>query len=209
MKKIIFSITCVLAACAAMAQSSKYEAAMKKNLTSFASLHSVEDAKVLSAAFERIGNAEKTQWLPYYYAGLCFMQTGFADTKTDKDSLATILDTYADKANAIHEDAENYSLKYVANIFRLMVDPMTRYQKYGEIIQSTYKKGIALDSLNPRLYFLRGSTVMNTPAFAGGGPKAAKPYFEKAAALFAKQDTTGFLPKWGAEPNAEMLKKCD
>ncbi len=43
---------------------------MKKNLALFDSAKTTADYQTLANTFERIGDAEKTQWLPYYYAGL-------------------------------------------------------------------------------------------------------------------------------------------
>src|SRR5271167_2220270 len=66
-------------------QSDKYIAAMKKNLDLFDSAKTTADFQVVSNTFERIGDAEKTQWLPYYYAGLALSTSGWNDAKVDKD----------------------------------------------------------------------------------------------------------------------------
>ena len=70
------------------AQSDKYMDAMKKNLSRFDSVKTTADYQGLSAAFERIGDAEKTQWLPYYYAGLALTTAGWQDAKLDKEANA-------------------------------------------------------------------------------------------------------------------------
>ena len=74
MKKMIFSLV-MLVSITAMAQSDKYEAAMKKNLAQFDSMKTTADYQSLSAAFERIGDAEKTQWLPYYFSALAHQRS--------------------------------------------------------------------------------------------------------------------------------------
>ena len=47
------------------AQDSKYVDAMKKNIIMMDSLRTMDDMKDLTNSFLRIGNAEKTKWLPY------------------------------------------------------------------------------------------------------------------------------------------------
>jgi len=79
MKKII-AVIAILATISVNAQS-KYEAAMKKNFIQMDSAKTTADHQAVSAGFERIGDAEKTQWLPYYYAGLALTTAGWMDSK--------------------------------------------------------------------------------------------------------------------------------
>jgi len=57
-------------------QSDKYVAAMEKTFHLFDSARSTADLLSLANTFERIADAEKTQWLPYYYAGLALSTAG-------------------------------------------------------------------------------------------------------------------------------------
>ena len=44
----------------------------------------------------------------------------------------------------------------------------------------------------------------------GGGKAQAKPLFEKAKELFAKEAKTSVLkPNWGEKQNMDFLKQCD
>ncbi|RYG51002.1 MAG: hypothetical protein EOO01_09435, partial [Chitinophagaceae bacterium] len=65
----IFTALLLLAAIPVLAQSEKYNEAMQKNLSRFDSVKTTAEFQALAATFERIGDAEKTEWLPYYYAG--------------------------------------------------------------------------------------------------------------------------------------------
>ena len=67
------------------AQPDKYVEAMKKNLAQLDAGKTSADFQAAANAFERIGDAEKTQWLPYYYAGLALTRSGWIDTKLDKN----------------------------------------------------------------------------------------------------------------------------
>ena len=58
----------------------------------------------LANSFERIANAEKTQWLPFYYAAFANINAGYTFRMDggfgDKSA---IIDPLADKAEAITE----------------------------------------------------------------------------------------------------------
>ena len=67
MKKFLF-IAAIVSSVAAYSQSDKYTDAMKQSLSLFDSAKTAADLENAAAAFQRIGDAEKTQWLPYYWA---------------------------------------------------------------------------------------------------------------------------------------------
>src|SRR5215471_7480306 len=71
MKKITFLMIMIALTTVAFSQSEKYTKAMTGNISQMDSAKSADDMLSLTASFERIGDAEKTQWLPYYYAALC------------------------------------------------------------------------------------------------------------------------------------------
>src|SRR6266498_3476951 len=107
MKKLHFVLMAMIFIVSANAQSDKsdkYVDAMKKNLSRFDSVKTTAEYQGLAAAFERIGDAEKTQWLPYYYAALALTTPGWADTKLDKDANAEKIKALCDKADALAQD---------------------------------------------------------------------------------------------------------
>ena len=63
------------------AQSDKYVEAMQKNISLLDAAKTTQDFQTAANAFERIGEAEKTQWLPYYYAGLSLARAGWMDRR--------------------------------------------------------------------------------------------------------------------------------
>jgi hypothetical protein len=50
---------------------------MKQSLSMFDSAKNSADYEAISASFQRIGDAEKTQWLPYYWAALSLTTEGW------------------------------------------------------------------------------------------------------------------------------------
>jgi tetratricopeptide (TPR) repeat protein len=207
MKSIFFSflMSCVLVS---TAQSDKYIAAMNKNLALFDSAKTTADYQTLANTFERIGDAEKTQWLPYYYAGLALATSGWNDPKVDKDANSTRINTLCDKAAVLDNNSEIYAIRNMSATQQMMIDPQTRWQTYGVQAAKDLDEGLRLNPDNPRLYYLRGESLFNTPVAFGGGKEKAKPVFEKALALFNTDKPKPMYPNWGRERTEEQLAKC-
>jgi hypothetical protein len=192
----------------ATAQSDKYVAAMEKTLHLFDSAKTTADLLSVANTFERIGEAEKTQWLPYYYAGLALSTAGWNDPKMDKDANSTRINTLCDKAEALDKNSEIYVLRNMSATQQMMVDPQTRWQTYGMQAGKDLEIATQLNPDNPRIYYLKGESIMNTPAAFGGGKDKAKPMFEKAIALYKVDKPKPLWPNWGRERAEEELAKC-
>jgi hypothetical protein len=207
MRTVIFSFFILLAA-GLQAQSDKYVSAMKQNLALFDSAKTTQDYLSLANTFERIGDAEKTQWLPYYYAGLALVRIGWIDPKIDKDANTVRINALCDKAEAIETNAEICTIRNMAATQAMIVDPQTRWQTYGVQASTALEKGMQLDPNNPRLYYLQGMSLFNTPTAYGGGKDKAKPSFEKAVALYKTFVAKPLYPNWGEKESEDMLAKC-
>ncbi|MBS1599356.1 MAG: hypothetical protein JST75_14115 [Bacteroidetes bacterium] len=207
MKSFVF-FSFLLCAISAQAQSDKYVAAMKKNLDLFDSAKTTQDFQTVANNFERIGDAEKTQWLPYYYAGLALTTSGWMDAKIDKDANSTRVNSLCDKAELIEKNADIYTIRNMAATQQMMVDPQTRWQTYGQQASGALEKAKQIDPNNPRIYYLQGQSVFNTPPAFGGGKDKAKPIFEKSIELFKKEQTKPLYPHWGQDQAEIMLSKC-
>ncbi|HTN39482.1 MAG TPA: hypothetical protein VL053_20560 [Arachidicoccus sp.] len=209
MKKTIFllSMLCMIC-CSPWAQSAKYPMAMKASLEKLESAKTPEDLLAVSATFERIAEAEKSEWLPYYYAALSQARLGFVDPSLDKDKVGEKVKDLTQKAAAIENNGELCALRNMAATLQLLVDPKGRWATYGKQAGEALEAGFKLDPQNPRLYYLKGMALFNQPAFIGGGKDKAKPYFEKALAFFATQSTDPLYPKWGLKETELYLEKC-
>lgn len=207
MKKIITALA-LLTTVLVNAQSDKYAQAMKKSLAQFDSAKTTADFQALSATFERIGDAEKTQWLPYYYAGLALSTAGWSDTKLDKDANAEKIKALCTKAEAIEKNSEIYTIRNMAATQQMIVDPQARWMSYGQEAAGALQKGMELDPNNPRLYYLQAMGIFGTPEQFGGGKEKAKPVFEKAVALFKAETPKPLYPNWGRKQAEEKLAEC-
>lgn len=190
------------------AQSDKYLEAMKKNLALFDSAKTNADYQTLANTFQRIGDAEKTQWLPYYYAGLVLATEGWNDPNLDKDANSARINSLCDKAVSLDNNSEIYALRNMSATQQMMVDPQTRWQTYGVQASKDIEEGLKLNPDNPRLYYLRGESIFNTPVAFGGGKDKAKPVFEKALTLFKLEKPKPLYPSWGMQRTEEQLAKC-
>jgi hypothetical protein len=211
-KYMLFLLAAFSLQTAAFSQSDKYVAAMKKNLALWDSAKTAEDFTKLANTFERIGDAEKTQWLPYYWAGLALSLSGWMPAVTDKDANAARINAFCDKAESVASaDADKAEILTIRNISatqQMMVDPQNRYMSYGMAAGQALDKGLKLDANNPRLYYLKGMSLFGTPVQFGGGKDKAKPVFEKAVQLFKEQKPKPLYPHWGQQDAEGKLAEC-
>lgn len=213
MKKFILLSVIVLGSVASFAQSEKFTAAMKKNISMIDSAFNSPDAFLgLANNFERIASAEKTQWLPYYYAAYCRLNYGFMQKDPSGD------DVIADKAAELIKAADSLRpgnseiscLKSMMATMRLMVNPQQRYMQYGPMSDNFLNKAKEQDPTNPRPHLLKGQNLKYTPEMFGGGCKTAKPELEAAAEKFnAFKPASDIDPNWGKAYNEMMLKECN
>lgn len=165
----------------------------------------------LANNFERIANAEKTEWLPYYYAAFIHVNLGFMQQDKEK------IDGIADKANALIETADSLMpgnseiscIKSMIASCHMMVNPMQRWMEYGKESSENMQAAMQQDPTNPRPYFLKGQGLKFTPESFGGGCKTAKPAFVTAMEKYASFKPASELhPSWGKEQVENLLKEC-
>lgn len=208
MKQLLIIISMFF--CGMLAAQSKYEAAMAKGLQQFKDAKSAEDMSAASSFFERVGDAEKDKWLPYYYAAHTYYLTGWMNPKADKDKVAEKCKDLITKAEVIeHNNSEIFCLRQMVAIQQMTVDPMTRYQTYGAEATRALESATKADPNNPRIYYLSGQTLMNTPEAFGGGKAVAKKLFEKSLELYKTfQPASPLHPNWGKEEAEKLLAQC-
>lgn len=208
MKQLFIAAIAILFGTLANAQSEKFIAAMQKQLALMDSAKTTQDFQNVANNFERIGDAEKTQWLPYYYAGLALTTAGWRDKALDKDANSEKVKALCAKAEAIEKNAELCSIRNMAATQQMTVDPQTRWMTYGQEAGKALSEGLQLDPNNPRLYYLQGMSVFNTPPAFGGGKEKAKPIFEKALELYKAEKAKPLYPHWGQQQTEQMIAQC-
>lgn len=207
MKKLLLAFA-LLTGVICQAQSDKYAATMQKNISLLDSAKTLDQLQSLAGTFERIGDAEKTQWLPYYYAALAQTWIGWIPDVKDKDANSTKINAYLAKAEAIEKNAETYAVENMSATQQMLVDPQSRWMTNGKDASTALQNGMTADPNNPRLYYLQAMSLMNTPAQFGGGKDKAKPVFEKSIALFKAAQPKPLYPKWGQTQAEAGLAQC-
>ena len=212
MKKLLLSAIILFITIAVFAQNEKFTAAMKKNLAAMdTSFKNPANLLAVANTFERVASVEKNQWLPYYYAALCQVNYGFLEQDKSK------VDGYADKATLLISKADSLSpnnseiscVKSMIASCHMMVDPMQRWQEYGQESSSNMDAAMQQDPNNPRPYFLKGQGLKYTPEQFGGGCTTAKPQLQIALDKYASfKPASGISPNWGNERVEMLIKEC-
>ena len=191
-----------------VAQSDKYVQNMQKNIALLDTTKSIDGLQSLASTFARIGDAEKTQWLPYYYAALAQTWIGWNPAMTDKDGNAQKINAYLAKAEALEKNSELYAVENMSATQQMQVNPQDRWATNGKDAATALQKGLAADPNNPRLYYLQGMSLFFTPTQYGGGKDKAKVMFEKSLALYKTAQPKPLYPTWGQKETEGMLAQC-
>lgn len=201
MKKTILMAVLICSAGFTFAQSDKYESAMKANISQLDSLMAKNNFTELADNFTRIGDAEKTQWLPYYYAAYCYAIDALREKdNSKKDAIADKADAQISKAETVlgKENSETDVIKAMIATAHMTVDPQSRYMTYGAAISDNIQKAETLDPTNPRPVLFEAQSKFYTPEQYGGGKDAAKELFDKAKNLFDNfKPESDISPNWG------------
>lgn len=209
--KQLFIAVCMLVSTVAFSQSEKYMQVMGATLQQMGSAKTGEEMVALAQKFERIGDAEKTQWLPYYYAAILKSRMSMMGVGGDKDAIADEATALVAKAEAIEKNnSEITCVKSMIATAKMLVDPQARFMQYGMQANKFLEEAKKLDATNPRPYMLQAINLKETPEQFGGGCKTAKPLAEKGLALYnAAKSISPLHPNWGKETVEEILKNCN
>ena len=177
----------------------KYTENMQKNIETVYSAQTIPELQQAVNALERIGDAEKTKWEPFYYAAYCYTALAFGSDKAGIDQLADQADKYNQLAEGLSKNNSEISvLGAMINSCRIMVDPVARFQIKGREVAIAIGKAKEENPDNPRIYLLEARMQMRTPEAFGGGKKPAKISIDKALEKFAAFRVPGKIaPSWG------------
>jgi len=210
MKKIVLISAMALAALNIQAQD--FKAPLEKSFLAFDTTQDMSVKTEQSNKLTLIARKWGNEWITHYYASLSKAVLSYMEKDAGKR------DAYLDEADKEKEDAvsilgkendETFVLGAMIANARLAVDPMQRWQKYGQLFSQDLESAKDLNADNPRMYYLQGIAKYYTPKAYGGGKTAAAPYFEKAEGLFAKEKGGDITkPYWGKDKNAYLLAQC-
>jgi hypothetical protein len=161
---------------------------------------------------DQIATKWDKQWAANYYAAYANAAiAAYLHDAARQDVYLDKADQYLSRVVSLNNAAdETYVLAAFVAYSRFMIDPSNRWKKYMPIMNDNLEKAKKINPANPRIYYLQGIPVFHKPKLFGGGKNKAKPYFEKAKTLFAKQDASAIQkPYWGEKENADYLAKCN
>jgi len=203
MKKVFLFIIVTVLAVGSFAQSEKYVKAMEALVPAVDTTNSMEGLTDLANSFERIANAEKTQWLPFYYAALCHISKAnmyFTAQQLDKiDPLMDIAEPMMNKAAELEKaNSEIFCLKKMFNTGKMMADPMSRFMIYGAAASEALEEAKKLNPENPRVFLLEGIDKYYTPEQYGGSKEEGKKLFQEAVKKMETfKPASSIHPSWG------------
>lgn len=201
MKKLFLTALLVISV-SAFAQTA-FEKAMTEKISKLEQSKTPEDFTASSNDFARIGDKEKTNWLPYYYAAHASIEKGRNIMRTGKmselDAIAAEAQTNLDKASALSpNNAEILILQKMIHSLKMMVDPQSRFMSEGMLAADALSKAEKLDPENPRISLLKAEDTYFTPEQFGGSKTKGLELFQKSLDQFKvyKAKTT-LDPTWG------------
>lgn len=205
MKKQFLSVVAGLIAITSFSQSEKYTKAMEQLVPAVDTTRNLDGLTNLANSFQRIADAEKNQWLPYYYAALANVSAGYM-MSMGQMGLADKTDPVADKAEGLlnkadelsKNNSEIYCVKKMIASLRLIGDPQNRYMTFGPAAEEALGTAKSLNPGNPRVTLLEAQDKLFTPEQFGGSKEEAKKLFEEAIKKYETfTPETSIHPSWG------------
>lgn len=178
-----------------------YDKAMSEKAALVEQGKTAEDYSALANDFKRIGDKEKTQWLPYYYAAFSTIQKGRLAMRegkmTELDAIAADAQKSLDTAMGLSKDnAELLILQKMIHSLKMMVDPMSRFMTEGTMATEALSKAEKLDPQNPRISLLKAEDIYFTPEQFGGSKAKGLELFQKSLDQYKT-----YKPKSAIDPN--------
>jgi predicted Zn-dependent protease len=198
--------------------SANYYSAMEENIKKLESSdRSVEKFKNLCATFERIGNTEKDQWQPLYYASLSYTYLAYVEKDLNK------VDEWGDKAEItlaqmLERDpvqSEVLVLKAMIAYSRIKVNFMARGMEYSVKAKQYLEEAEALKDNNPRVYVLLAQSYFKAPPQFGRDVKKgcqlnriALDLLEAERKAEAASGKYNINPHWGSDDAVRNRNYC-
>ena len=210
MKTRLLILILILFSVCGWGQDERYTTAMKSAIEALDQATQPVEFMENAGRFERIANAEKSRWLPYYYASYSLVVMSYDEQDGGKRDL--ILDRAQELLDRAMELQPDESELHVLQAFlypsRIMVDPMGRGMTYIEKMFASLETAKKLNPENPRIYFLEGVNKLNLPPSMGGGAEVARPILEEALSKFeAFSSNDPLWPRWGEDATRSELEK--
>jgi len=215
MKKTILIIAATIITYAGTAQD-VYTQQMQTQVAKLDNAGKLKDYQQLANDFLRIANAQKTQWLPYYYAAFCNAKIGWLQ-QDDPDNIEPFAnkaeeqirkaESLLDTAKQKNELSEVYCVFSMTNRARVFINPQTYGPQYGPSASQYMRRAEKINPDNPRALYLDGWEKFSTPKMWGGDKTKAKELLETAKLKLAGNSVAGIDPHWGRKEVEDILNQ--
>jgi tetratricopeptide (TPR) repeat protein len=208
---LLVALCLLLAFKSANATKDKYTETMQKNIETVYTAQNISDIQNAVNAFERIGDAEKTKWEPFYYASFGYVMMANKEKEANaKDNYLDLALKSLDRAKSIQaNDSEITALEGFIHMIRVTVDPASRGQQYSGMAFQAYGKALAMNPENPRALSLMAQMQYGTAQFFGSPTTEACATLNKALEKFDTFKSDNVLaPTWGRRMAEGLKTQC-
>ena len=214
MKKTILIVCAVLLATNMYAQDNVQK--LQQDVARLDKAASIKDYQQLAADFTRIAEADKTQWLPWYYAAFCNVKIGWLsqDDPDNIEGFANKADAQIKKAQSLLDTAtqkkelsEVYCVLSMVNRDMVFINPATYGPQYGPTANTWLQRAKKANPNNPRAIYLEGWDKFSAPKMWGGDKVKAKELLLDAQQKLGAAMNTGTDPRWGKLEVEGLLKQ--
>lgn len=209
--KSSFLILALTIVCSVSFAQDKYTTQMLKSIESIYNAKTTDEYQSAINSFDRIGNAEKTKWEPFYYSawGYLMIATNEKDG-AKKDQFLDLSAAALAKASAVNEnESEIIALDGFIQMIRVTVDPATRGPKYSSLAMQAYNKALAINPENPRALGLLAQMQFGMARFFNSATTEACATAAKSLEKFQSyQSPNAVAPKWGKGMSEGLVKQC-
>lgn len=206
MKKQVILVLTVIISALSFGQSN-YEKGMQKAFELWAN-----DSAQAVNIFERIAQAEKDNWLPYYYAAQINIVNSFGETDVKKLTLQlNKAQDYLNEATAISKDnPELMVLQAMLYTAWVAYDGATYGSQLSGKIVALYTKAKMIAPENPRVVYCNAEWNMGKAQYFGEDTQAYCKDIEHALELFTKfKPKSAFYPSWGENRAKQLFETCN
>jgi hypothetical protein len=216
MKKTMIMLTVVWISCNGLRAQDVTAGQIRSCISRLAHASVIKDYQQLSNDFLRLADAEKTQWLPYYYAAYCNARIGWLkqEDPDNIDFFADQAEQHIRKAQALLDTAtQKRELSEICCVYsmlnraRVFMNPATYGPKYGPAASRYIQLAISLNPDNPRALYLEGWEKFTTPKMWGGDKMKAKELLESAKQKLQTETDSTQYPHWGKMEVETLLRQ--
>ncbi|HSV12587.1 MAG TPA: hypothetical protein VLI68_17555 [Hanamia sp.] len=193
-----------------------YTKQMQQQVKMLDNANTIKEYEQLAANFMRLAQAEKTQWLPYYYSAFCDAKVGWLkqDDPDNIEPFANKADEEIKQAQALidtgkqkTELSELYCVLSMINRARVFINPSTYGRQYGPAASRYIRLAEKANPDNPRALYLDGWEKFSTPKMWGGDKLKAKELLETAKQKLDNNTVSGIEPHWGKKEVQDILNQ--